>query len=152
MRSFFQQKQSFPTTSPWSSSQDMNVHLILIPIHPIASSYVQTPLVQPYIQCICPRPLRVRERSSTGIAKLGLYTSLRLQDDQQHICLFTVRRTKKGYCLTVRQHLHSWKLKKNLTCEQNRAVYIQNRPSKILFFAFASSVNLPLGTLCYFRV
>ena len=129
MCSFFQQKQSFPTTSSWTSSHDTNVHPIFLPVHPIASSYIQTPLMQPHIQCICPCPLRVSKCSSKGIAKLGLHTSLR-QDDQQLICLFTVTRTKKGRCLTVRLHLHSWKLKEDLTCEQNRPVYIKNRPSK----------------------
>lgn len=78
--------------------------------------------------------LRVSERSSKAIAKLGLHTSLRLQDDQQHSCLFTATCTKKGHCFTVELHLHSWKLKENLTCEQNWLVYIKTRPSKYYVF------------------
>lgn len=107
--------------------------IFFLPIHPIASSYIQTPLVQPHMQSIWPCPLRVRECSSKGTAELGLHTSLRLQDDQQYICLLTVTCTKQGHSLTVRLHLRSWKLKEKLTFKQNQPVYIKNRPSKYYF-------------------
>lgn len=147
MCSFFQQKSSFPTISPWTSTHNMNVRVIFLPLHSVASSYVHTPLAQPYIQCIFPHPLRISERSSKGTATLGLHLSLRLARQLANVSVYSQSHThtQKGHFLTVRLKLQSWNLKENLTCEQNQPVYIKK---SICFFNKPTFRNtlLPLST------